>query len=187
MNNFIKIADNIKVSALLDELEGRESLFKAQTFRQEYEGSAHKDTETIFLRWSKENTPEAIFNSYSAVDQSAINEIPSVKSLIRESLELVRAVQWGRTILVKLFPRGRILPHSDEGKYADCFERFHLVLKSDIGNSFVCGDEEVQMRPGELWWFNHKLIHSAFNNSRSTRLHLIIDAIAPLYRKERYG
>jgi hypothetical protein len=31
------------------------------------------------------------------------------------------------------------------------------------------------MRPGEAWWFNHRLMHSVVNNGTEDRVHLIID------------
>ena len=38
-----------------------------------------------------------------------------------------------------------------------------------------CGDEEVTMREGELWWFDNKEEHEARNESDHDRIHLIFD------------
>ena len=46
----------------------------------------------------------------------------------------------------------------------------------EVGNDFHCEEETVHMWPGELWWFNNKKTHWVKNNSKSDRIHLIIDA-----------
>lgn len=82
-------------------------------------------------------------------------------------------------MVVRLAPGGAIDPHWDAGGYAAAFSRFHLVMDSEDGNTFHCGTESVHMRPGELWWFNHREQHQVFNHSGAWRTHLIIDLAAP--------
>jgi uncharacterized cupin superfamily protein len=48
-------------------------------------------------------------------------------------------------------------------------------LKSGPGCNFRCGDEEVFMRPGDVWWFQNAIEHEVTNNSGDDRLHLIVD------------
>ncbi len=74
--------------------------------------------------------------------------------------------------------------------YSDHFERFHLVLTSDQGNRFFVQNssgwlESYSMRAGEFFWFNHKEVHWAVNESKTPRMHMIIDCVAPQYRRER--
>jgi aspartyl/asparaginyl beta-hydroxylase (cupin superfamily) len=38
-----------------------------------------------------------------------------------------------------------------------------------------CGDEEIAMHEGELWWFDNKEEHEARNDSDHDRIHLIFD------------
>ena len=41
----------------------------------------------------------------------------------------------------------------------------------------TCGEEEVGMRQGELWWFDNKKPHESFNRSDEERIHLIFDLL----------
>jgi aspartyl/asparaginyl beta-hydroxylase (cupin superfamily) len=68
----------------------------------------------------------------------------------------------------------------DGGDYYRIRDRYHLVLVSAIGSPMACGDEEAVMREGELWWFDNKKPHEAFNRSDEGRIHLIFDLDPPV-------
>lgn len=185
MINFSKIATGIDVSKIANALRAQPDLFDEITERQSYEGSAHKDTKAIFLRWCKGLSVYAAFTEIPAFNFPAMGKLPEAHELINLVTTAVGAKELGRLLIVSLRPGGVIAPHADEGVYADHYERFHLVLDSDEGNYFHVGDETAEMRTGELWWFNHKECHTVANNSSRERIHMIIDCVAPAYRRER--
>lgn len=113
------------------------------------------------------------------VDYPPIQRLPACVDLLQLAVNTVRATAIGRVMAVRLFPGGAIDPHWDAGGYAATYSRFHLVLESQEGNRFLCGDEQVHMLPGELWWFNHREQHQVFNDSAAWRTHLIIDLATP--------
>lgn len=165
-------------AAALRELEGRPELWDLITVRQQYEGSAHRDTEAIILRGP--TTLEGLFDNLEAVDFAALEELPATFDLVVRVLQRVQAREVGRIMLVKLHAGGHITPHVDEGRYAEHFARFHLVLTSSPGCRFFAGGEQVVMAPGEIWWFNHRVVHEV-RNAGPERIHLILDATAPGY------
>lgn len=190
MINFKRLATGIDISPLLASLENQPALFSELTARQYAPGSPHVDTESVFLRWSREQTIAAAFTDLKAVDYPAYAKIPEAKELVERIQDEVQGTHLGRVLIVNLRAGGYIEKHVDEGAYADFYERFHLVLKADDGNIFFCDNDEscgeyANMRPGELWWFNHKKPHSVLNDSKSGRIHLIVDVVAPQYRRER--
>jgi hypothetical protein len=189
--NFRKIAENIDVSALIKKLDEHPELWHENTLRQNYPGSAHKDTECILVRWTKEVTLDAAFNDLKVVHMPGMEIFHhSMDEIATQIIKPLGDLKTGRVIMAKLKPDGLISPHIDEGPYADAFERFHICLKSEPGNQFYvetspgCG-EFVYMKPGELWWFNHKAMHTVYNGSETDRIHLIIDAKAPKFRMDR--
>jgi hypothetical protein len=188
--NLKKIASGVDISSLADAIESRPYLFSAIKARQETPGSAHGDTESIFLRWAESQTLEAVFNEIPAIDYPALEQLPEVRPILARIVDLLGTSAIGRILIVKLRPGGFITPHIDEGAYADHYERFHLVLESGIGNAFFVEfepdhSEVAYMKPGELWWFDHKRKHWVINDSQVSRIHLIIDAVVPRFRKER--
>lgn len=190
LHNFSLLKTGADVKPLLKALERNPHLFDQIKKRQETTGSPHKYTRAIFLRWCKSQTVEAAFTEIQAVDYPALADLPEARPLIMEVMKLSESRELGRVMIVEFEPGGMITKHSDEGLVADHYERFHISLDSDEGNWFFSylpnkSREVVHMKSGEVWWFNHKREHELENRSNRPRLHLIIDCVAPAYRKER--
>lgn len=185
MIHFERLSTGLNVSKLLSAIKAQPSLFSEITGRQDYEGSAHKDTQSIFLRWCKGLSVDSAFSEIPAFDFPAMGKLPEAQELINYAVRRVGARQLGRVLIASLRPGGTIVPHADEGAYADYYERFHIALQSDEGNWFRCEDEAVFMAAGDLWCFNHKAEHQVRNYSDRDRIHLIIDMVAPQFRSER--
>ncbi len=172
-------------------LEKQPEIWGEITDRQTTPGSPHSDTKSIFLRWCASKDIPAVFTEIPAIDYPAMDKLMEVWPLLHEIENLVGSKQLGRVMIVKLEAGGMIDAHVDEGAYADHYERFHLPLQSNKDNCFFVesddgtGGEFATMLPGELWWFNHKKRHWASNLGDQPRIHLIIDAVAPKYRRER--
>lgn len=81
----------------------------------------------------------------------------------------------GRAKFARLPPDAKVLPHVDRGEYYELRDRYHLVVESNGESVLKANDEEVRMKTGELWWFNNKAVHSAHNDSKIARIHLVFD------------
>jgi hypothetical protein len=186
----------INVKPIIDRLEAEPGLWKENTWRQDYVVkldrpiSPQQDTEAVMFRWAPENTIESVRDSLEIQDHFNLVKINEIQSLIAECLNACEATECGRVFIAKLKSKGHVIPHCDYGMYSDHFERFHLVLTSDQGNRFFVQDtegwgESYSMKPGQFFWFNHKEVHWARNDSLTPRMHMIIDCVAPKYRRER--
>lgn len=81
----------------------------------------------------------------------------------------------------------RVYPHVDRGAYYALRDRYHLVLQSTLGSWLKAGDEEIRMASGELWWFDNKQVHEAFNDGDEDRVHMIFDLLPRARRAEALG
>lgn len=187
---------NINVKPLIDRIQKEPKLWEENTWRQDYTiqnerpVSPQQDTQAIMFRWAPENKIESVRDSLNVQIHKNLLDISEVQPLIIECLTTAGAIECGRVFITKLKPGGKVLPHSDYGMYSDHFERFHLVLTSDPGNRFFVENtqgwgESYSMRPGQFFWFNHKETHWCVNESKNPRMHMIIDCVAPNYRRER--
>lgn len=192
-DRFKMIAEGLDVAPLLKKIEAQPHLWKENTTRQSYPGSAHADTETIYLRWARDQSLQGAWFDLTSEDR-----LDTISALAPEVFPLLQTVcakilgpdaaafntRIGRVILVKLKPGGVITEHVDEGPYADKYERFHVCL---TGHSMFYVDTASEvMRPGELRWFNHKRPHKVDAYlTQGDRIHLILDIEAPAYRKLR--
>jgi quercetin dioxygenase-like cupin family protein len=179
MRNFKLVTSGIDPTPLLALIADHESLWREITIRQSYADSAHRDTETIFLRAPV--TLVDVLNVLDSRDMPAIQVLaPALLPIMGRLTEVLQLRELGRTMLVKLKAGGRITPHFDAGAYARYFARFHYVLTSTPECRFTVGDETVHMAPGDLWWFDHQIDHHVENDGPD-RIHLIFDATAPGY------
>lgn len=174
--NFRRLIAGLDVSPALEELAGRPELWELIQLRQQYAESAHVDTETIVLRGP--SSVDNLFDNLDCLHYAAIEQLRATWALVRHVREFLQAREAGRVMLVRLKEGGWIRPHVDEGAYARYYARFHLVLESNHYCRFACGQEKAIMAPGELWWFNHQMMHSVINNGPA-RTHLIMDFTAP--------
>lgn len=189
------LAKDIPVEAIVKRLEADPKLWRENTWRQDYVVqferpiSPQEDTEAVMFRWAPENTIESVRDSLNVVMNRNVLNIPEILPIIEKCIEAAGARELGRVFVAKLKPGGRVIPHQDYGMYADHFERFHLVLSSDKGNEFFVEEnghkESAHMSPGQFFWFAHRATHWAVNNSERPRMHLIMDMVAPKYRRER--
>jgi hypothetical protein len=180
---FQKVFSFVDVRAALAEIERQPELWGEITLRQTYPGTAHADTETIFIRGP--SSPAGAFDEVPAHFYPAVEKLPECSHLVSLLAESLNAKELGRVMVVKLKAGGHIAPHVDEGKYAEHYERFHFVLDSDEGNVFQCADRIEWMKPGTAWWFDHRVEHSVTNASARDRIHLIVDLVTPQFAPAR--
>lgn len=181
LSNFQTIAEKLHFPALMTALEANPEAWKEFTLRQDYAGSAHRDTESIVFCGPRPDGD--IFNDieqtwYRPVDGPLF--VPAMQAVGACLRHITDIGDRGRIMLVKLKAGGHITPHVDEGAYADYYDRFHLVLSGHC--DFRCGDTFYSPMPGDFFWFNHKKEHEVWNGTEEDRVHLIVDIVAPEYR-----
>lgn len=179
MRNFQFIA-TVDPVPLLMALHSRPQLWNQHNFRRTFEGTPHGEADDILLRYAAPDMqdPSAVIEDMAPVEYPAWYELPQVRPIVFDLMRKMEAVSLGRVIISRLRPGARILEHSDdEGEYAtlDTGRRFHVALQGMPGSLYHCGGETIQMLSGQVWWFQHRTLHSVENNSADDRLHLMID------------
>lgn len=187
MQNFFRMASGVDVVPLLlaiHRLDKSHGIWKEDTYLRDYPQGPFGDTESVILRFpsrSVHETEEALkkhlanFDQHENVDQPVFKSLPEARTLIFGLMAGVQGERLGRCMINKLKAGGRIYPHADTAAHAEYYDRFHIVLQSQPGSIFRCGDEQVNMQTGEVWWFNNALEHEVTNNSADDRIHLVVD------------
>lgn len=169
----LRLCGTIDVQPLLRVLPAWEPLFDAVRWRQETKGSPHADTKTIFLRMPAEITVETVFQSLEAVDLPPMDE-PAFRTAV-EAVSDLEGAPVARVMIVKLRPGGIILPHVDEGAYAEATDRYHLCVETNPLCHMQVGGEVVRPKAGEVWSFDKRTRHMVANGGTTWRTHLIVD------------
>lgn len=170
MKYFLKLTENVQVMPLMMSLARQSALWNDNKLRTTFEGTPHMEVDDILLRFGV-----ADGNDLEAADLAPMVAL-NAKELCLNVMQLVRGSRLGRVVITRTEPGKRILPHADVmGEYAKYYTRYHVVLQGLPGSLFMCGDESVNMRTGELWWFSAQDEHSVINNSADDRIHLLVD------------
>lgn len=188
MQNFLKIAEGVNVTPLLLAIKRRPELWREDTYLRDYPQGPFADVESIMLRFPEKRVfeqeaeleaykrGESKFDQHESIDYPAYKTLTEARPMVMHFFAAVLGERLGRAFINKIKPQGRIYRHADTPEHANYYSRFHIVLQSEPGVRFMCGDEEVYMAPGEVWWFNNALEHEVINNSDADRIHLIFDA-----------
>lgn len=184
MKNFLKIAQNIDVMPLLLAITRQPELWKEDTYLRDYPQGPFAQIETIMLRFpvkSVHETEEALkqhlvhYDQHENIDYPAYHKLHEARPIVMNLMAYVKGERLGRVMINKIAPGGRIFPHADSPVHAEYWTRFHVCLQSSPGYIFHCGDEQVFMRAGEIYYFNNKLEHEVVNNGSDDRISMVVD------------
>ena len=175
--NFALMKAGVDVGPMLEEIDGQPQLWDADTRRQT-NVQVQRETSNIPLRGVLKPIPEGINqnNWHPNCRTPYADRCPRIYSWVEQFVKELGG-DVSRISVVRLNPHGRVYPHIDEGDYYKVRDRYHLVLRSPGGSEMNSGGEEVVFRDGELWWFNNKAVHDAFNPSAEGRIHVIFDVL----------
>ncbi|MGF1496050.1 MAG: aspartyl/asparaginyl beta-hydroxylase domain-containing protein [Elainellaceae cyanobacterium] len=176
LRHFKLLQKSVNIQPLLDELEANAHYWLHDTSRQD-KIKVQRETNSIYLRSAAKPFPPGVTTSndvHESRPTSVAKHFPVILGWA-ENFAASLEGELGRVTVVRLAPRGRVYRHIDQGEYYRVRDRYHLVLKSQSGSILGAGDEWVRMQAGELWWFNNKEPHEAFNESNDWRIHLIFD------------
>lgn len=187
---FHRILENLPVDHLVSTLLMHPHLWDQNKLRTTHPNTPHSQINDIWLRFNKLPEPgqEArVMDEHESIDYPAYEEMPVFRRTVMNIFAYVGGDRLGRVLITKLKPGCSIAPHADSGSHAEYYERFHLCLQSGPGSRFRCGDDWVDMKPGELWWVQNSVNHEVNNGSDIDRLHLIVDCRCHNWVEAVYG
>ncbi len=171
MRYFYRLAEGVLVMPLMAQLARMPELWSADKTRTTFEGTPHADVDDILLRFG---VPDG--EDLEAGDGLPMQLLRGTKDMALQVMGLVGGVRLGRVVITRLAPGKQILPHADtQGAYAKYYTRYHVVLQGLPGSLFGCGDETVNMKTGDCWWFDASAEHWLKNNSADDRIHMLVD------------
>ena len=175
MRYFRQVSASVTVRPFLAELAAVSRAWPAPRPRFEA-AAAHDTTDVITLRRARVSPDRAHADVHESRWTETAQKFRYTSNFLR-TFASERGLELGRARLVRVPAGHRAQPRVDRGDYFLFRDRYHLVLKSAAGSWLKAGDEDITMREGELWWFNNKAAHEAWNPGAEDRIHLVFDAL----------
>lgn len=186
MMNF-QLLPSIDPTKLLMKIKQNPELWKEDTFLRDYPQGPFGEIESIMLRFPEKRVfeqeseleaykrGEHFYDQHESIDYPAYLILSEARPLVMGLMAYVGGERLGRVMINKIASGGRIYPHADTPEHTDYYTRFHIVLQSSAGCFIRAGDEQLEMRTGQVFWFNNKLEHEVVNNSDADRISMVID------------
>ena len=175
MQYFERIDQHVDIQPLLDEIASIKDAWALASGRQN-KVTVQRESNSVPLRGIAKS--KTLGRRSQDVHESRATKIsrkfPVAVAWLEDFAQRQQA-QLGRAKIVRLPPGAHAYPHVDRGEYYEVRDRYHLVLKSLEGSPLRSADETALMREAELWWFDNKQFHEAWNTSEEDRIHLIFD------------
>lgn len=189
MRNFLQVGQGIDVVPITNALIRQPELWNTETCRTAFAGSPHTQVDDILVRFNDleqyRNISSigktmgeyvgAVNDEHESICFPAWNKLPEAHKVIFDLMHYLRAFRLGRVLITRLAPGKKIDPHKDGDAHSAYYERYHIILQNNPGSIFKCGNEQVQMKPGEIWWFQNAVEHCVENYSNDDRLTMIVD------------
>lgn len=188
MRNFFRLGAGVDVLPLMLAIARRPGLWKEDTYLRDYPQGPFGEVESIMLRFPEKRVfeqeaevaaykrGEHFYDQHESIDYPAYQVLPEARPIVMNTFAAAGGERLGRVMINNIKPGGKIFPHEDTPEHVKYYSRFHIVLQSAPGVYFRCGDENVYMATGEVWWFNNALEHEVINNSNTDRIHMVLDA-----------
>lgn len=187
MKYFRRIKSGIDPQPLLDEIASVDGAWEAATGRQD-KIEVQREALAIPLRGLRKSAigDRKRRDVHESRWTTGSKLYPKARRFLKDFAEEQNALL-SRAKIVCLPAGKKVYPHIDRGEYYAVRGRYHLVLRSTKGSWLKAGDEEVRMREGELWWFDNKQMHEAFNDGDEDRIHMIFDLLPRERATEVFG
>jgi hypothetical protein len=144
---------------------------------------AHKDTNSYFVY--KANLAWKQGEMLVVEEKSNDNVLLDMINPIIKDLELRHNGLRSNVLFIKLKAGHNISAHSDSGEYLLSSRRHHVPIITSEQTFFTVGSEKINMLEGECWEINNSRVHSVENNSKTDRVHLLIDIMPNIEMGEK--
>ncbi len=165
-----RIAEGINVAPLLWALQAHPDLWDQNTARTEDPTSPHHGLSDIWARYAAPGEDGA--RPHESVWYPYADLLP-VRELVYPLMAAVQGDRLGGVLITKI-PAGRHCKrHKDPGWHARYYEKFAIQVQSAPGQFFCFEGEQLETKPGDVFWFDNAFDHWVTNDTPFDRITLI--------------
>jgi hypothetical protein len=176
-----QLAGPIPVEPIVAELEAHPQLWNRYEMRTGYADSPHQ-VDDIWVRFRDFNDilikgmalQDFVGTEHESRWYPAIDVLPSLKSLIFETMRYFEVERLGGVLITRIPPGGEVKWHTDSGWHAQHYSKLAVQLKSVLGQAFCFEDGQFECEPGTVYAFDNSVPHRVINPTDQERITLIM-------------
>ena len=166
------VASGLPVDGIYWALRQNPQLWNEHTQRTASPDSPHHGLDDIWARFGDVNCaatgqPHTSY-WYPAAD------LLQIKGLCDAIRERVGGVEMGGVLITRIPPGASCKPHIDPGWHARYYDKFAVQITSAPGQAFCFEDQNLETRPGDLFWFDNQYLHWVTNDTPYERVTMIV-------------
>jgi quercetin dioxygenase-like cupin family protein len=167
-----RIASGLNVAGIHWALQSNPQLWNEHTSRTEDPSSPHHGLDDIWARFgdpkrASDGSPHAAFWYPSA-------DILGIKATCLDLMRNVEGVELGGVLITRIPAGASVKPHTDPGWHARRYEKYGVQITSAPGQKFCFEGEELETRPGDVFWFDNSHTHWVTNPTPYERITMIV-------------
>lgn len=172
MNKIKLLSSGIDVSAISWALREHPELWNEHTNRTAPESSPHHGLDDIWARYGKPSCAET--GEQHIAEWYASADLLNIKPLVDAVFRHFDGNELGGVLITRI-PAGKSCkPHTDPGWHARYYEKFAVQIESAPLQKFCFEGEELETKPGDLFWFDNEFLHWVENPTPYERVTMII-------------
>jgi len=175
-HHHLRLVGNVDAPTLQEEIETLSAAWWMINAARQLKISHHQDTWSIQVR--RMTASDVHYSPADGVHESVASDIafrfPRIHETVLKLAEELN-IGLGRVAIVKMKPWSEAYRHFDAERMLIGRNRYHLVMQCGKQNFLSSGPETVNAREGEVWFFDNKAMHRAYNKSSVPRIHVIFD------------
>jgi quercetin dioxygenase-like cupin family protein len=101
-------------------------------------------------------------------------DVLGIKEMCFDLVRAVEGVELGGVLITRI-PAGKACqPHTDPGWHARRYQKFAVQITSAPGQLFCFEGEQLETKPGDLFWFDNQYSHWVTNDTPYERVTMIV-------------
>ena len=167
-----RIASGLPVGAIHWALQANPQLWNEHPERTQDPTSPHHGLDDIWARYgdparATDGAPHDAF-WYSCAD------VLGIKSMCLDLMRAVDGVELGGVLITRIPAGASVKPHTDPGWHARRYEKYGVQITSAPGQAFCFEGDELETRPGDVFWFDNAHTHWVTNPTPYERVTMIV-------------
>jgi hypothetical protein len=167
-----RILEGVPVAPIHWALQSNPQLWNEHTARTQSPNSPHHGLDDI---WARYGDPErAVDDRPHDAHWYPSAEVLGIRKICYDIMRFVEGVELGGVLITRIAPGRMVRPHTDPGWHARRYEKYGVQITSAPGQKFCFEDQELETKPGDVFWFDNSHTHWVTNDTPYERVTMII-------------